>query len=141
MIGSVTKENLEAKNMKAKYSFVCDAANISQSGNINVLGIFRNINVSTFPCTLSKMTYVACIEFHRSEVGRHKFKLTFINDDGKDILPSLNGEIEITSQSLITNIILDISNVVFTSPGNYAIDLTVNNQNIASEDILINHVN
>lgn len=126
--------------MKTKYSFVCDAANISQSGNINVLGIFRNINTSSFPCVLPKMTYVSCIEFHRSEVGSHKFKLTFINDDGKDILPALHGEIAITNHSLVTNIMLDISNVSFPEPGTYAIDLTLNNQNIASDNIIINHL-
>lgn len=125
--------------MKIKYSFVCDAANISQSGNLNVLGIFKNIFASQFPATHPKLTYVANVEFHRSEIGKHTFKVNFIDEDGREVLPPLNGEIDVNN-SLFTTIILDIANINFMRPGVYEIDLVIDNQHISTENITISQM-
>jgi hypothetical protein len=123
--------------MKIKYSFVCDAANIAQSGNLNVLGIFKNITSSQFPCTHPKFVYVAHVEFHRTEICKHKFKVTFVNDDGKDVIPPLNGELALNSQFPWANIIMELVNVNFLKAGTYQIDLTIDNQHICTDDITV----
>jgi hypothetical protein len=123
--------------MKAKYSFVCDAANISQTGNLNVLGIFDIIQSLQFPCQHPKFMYVSHIEFHRSETGIHKFKLTFIDEDGKDIIPPINGELNIQPHNLGANIIMELANVQFPAAGIYEFNLTVDNVNICSDTVKI----
>lgn len=130
--------------MRVKYSFVCDAANISQTGNLNVLGIFSNINTRKFPCAHPKFTYVANIEFHRSESGQHDFKVTLVNDDGHNILPPLSGKIDskqISTYSSSVNIILELQNVNFPKAGIYEIDLIIDNQLACSETIRVVDVN
>jgi len=123
--------------MNTKYSFVCEAANISQSGNLNVLGIFQNINAEVFPTTFAKMVYVASIEFHRSETGKHIFKVNFIDSDGKSIIPPLEGEFVVYDNNLFANLLLGIEGIAFPGPGIYAIDLTIDHQHMATDNITV----
>lgn len=124
--------------MKAKYSFVCEAANIAQSGNLNVLGIFTNINAAHVPCVYPKFAYVANIEFHRSESGKHSFKLSFINDDGKDIIQPISGHMDVAQNQGLpssANLLVELANITFPTAGAYEIDLTIDNQHICTETI------
>lgn len=123
--------------MNPKYTFVCEAANISQGGNLNVLGIFQNINAENFPVTFAKMIYVASIEFHRSEKGLHHFKVNFIDNDGKSIIPPLEGELAVNENNLFANLLLGIEGIVFPGAGTYAIDLTIDHQHIATDNIQV----
>lgn len=123
--------------MNPKYTFVCEAANISQGGNLNVLGIFQNINAEKFPVTFAKMIYVASILFHRSETGPHVFKVNFIDEDGKPVIPPLEGEFYVYDQNLSANLLLGIEGIVFPKPGTYAIDLTIDHQHMATDNIQV----
>jgi len=127
--------------MKLKYSFVCDAANIAQSGNLNVLGIFQNISALQFPCVHPKFVYVASIEFHRSEIGKHKFKVSFVNDDGKEVIPPLEGEVQVNQNNMFANIILEMNNINFPKPGTYQIDLAIDYQHITTDSIHVLQIN
>lgn len=121
--------------MNIKYSFVCDAANISQEGGLNVLNTFDNINSTQFPCVHPKFMYAACVRFHRSEIGKHKFKLSFIDDDGKEIIPQIHGEVMVADTQLSANMLIEVNGVNFPKPGVYQIDLTVDNQHVSTENI------
>jgi hypothetical protein len=123
--------------MNPKYTFVCEAANVAQGGNLNVLGIFQNINAENFPVTFAKMIYVASIEFHRSETGNHRFKVNFIDADGKSIIPPLDGEFFVYENNLSANLLLGIEGIVFPKPGTYAIDLTIDHQHMATDNIQV----
>jgi hypothetical protein len=116
---------------------VCDAANVSQTGNLNVLGIFRNINAGKFPCQHPRFTYVANIEFHRSELGKHSFRINFIDDDGNDVISPLSGEIEVSASNRSANIIIELANIQFPKAGIYEIDLTMDNQHVTTESITV----
>ena len=123
--------------MKTKYTFICEAANISQGGNLNVMGIFQNLNSKNFPVNITRIVYVASIEFHRSESGKHHFKVNFIDDDGKLVIPQLDGEIFIAENNLFANLMLGIENVSIPQPGNYAIDLVMDNQHLATDNLYV----
>lgn len=126
--------------MNPKYTFICEGANISQNGNLNVLSIFQNINAEKFPFTFAKMIYVASIQFHRAETGTHYFKVNFIDIDGKLIIPPLEGEFTVSEKNLFANLLLGIEGIVFPGPGTYAIDLTIDHQHLASDNIQVNQV-
>lgn len=121
--------------MKIKYSFICEAANISNSGNLNVLGIFENLNAPNFPVKIPMMFYVVHIEFHRSEIGQHIFKVNFIDSDGKSIIPQLEGQIAVNEGSLSSNIIIALEGIMLNVPDTYAIDLTVDNNHLATDTL------
>ncbi len=121
--------------MKHKYSFFCDAANVDSSGKVSALGIFTDIRTQQFPAIHQTMTFVACIEGRSTEAGKHPFRINFIDDDGKDIIPPMQGKINITRNSLNANIMLKLNTVTFPKPGTYSMDLIVDNQVIASESL------
>jgi hypothetical protein len=127
--------------MTVKFAFVCDAANLAQSGNLNVLGIFNSINAQKIPCTHAKFMYVANIEFHRSEVGQHDFKLSFVDEDGREIIKAPSGTISVGEPAgnmpANTNLMLEFLNVTFPRKGSYQIDLTVDRQHASSVRIQV----
>lgn len=114
--------------MEVLSAFICDAANISNTGNLNALGIFTTIPAPAFPAIHNHMTIVAILKFHRSEVGKHPFKLSFVDEDGHEILPSLNNEINITDNSLQPNIIVNLCDIKFPKVGMYEIDFVIDNK-------------
>jgi hypothetical protein len=121
--------------LKLKYSFFCDAANIDSSGKISALGIFTNINAQQFPAIQPAMTFVTCIEGRKSESGQHPFRINFIDDDGNDIMPPMQGEIDIAQNSSNANIIVNLNAITFPKPGTYSMDLVIDNQVLASESL------
>lgn len=84
--------------MEVKYAFFCDAATVDSAGKLNVLGIFTNINMVKFPGRYHQMYFVAALEGHRSEIGKHKFKINFVDEDGKEIIKPLEGKLEINEK-------------------------------------------
>jgi hypothetical protein len=128
---------LEAFIMQLKYSFVCDAANISLQGNLNALGIFGNINAAKFPMTFGRFFYVAAIMFQRSETGPHSFRLSFRSDDGRDIFNPVEGELNAAPQALNNNLLIELNSIAFPAPGNYQFDLSVDNILLGSEPVTV----
>ena len=118
--------------MQIKYSFICEAANLS-GRSLNALGIFDTIQALKFPCRHPRFTYVANIEFERSEVAKHPFKLSFVGLDGKDILPPLSGEINVNPNGLRSSLLLQMNNINFPEEGVYKFELTVDGQSICTD--------
>jgi hypothetical protein len=118
--------------MLIKYSFLCEAANLS-NGSLNALGIFDTIRTLKFPCQHPRFTYVANIEFERSEVGKHPFILSFVGLDGKDVMPPLRGEITVNPVGLRNSLILQLNNIKFPEEGAYKFDLTVEGKHICTD--------
>jgi hypothetical protein len=118
--------------MHIKYSFVCEAANLS-NGSLNALGIFDTIRTVKFPCQHPRFTYVANIEFERSEAGKHPFKLSFIGLDGKNVIPPLTGDISVHPMALRSSLVLQLNNVRFPEEGAYKFDLTIDDGPICTD--------
>lgn len=123
--------------MEVKYTFICDFASKEQSGKLYVMGIFSSIFSKTFPCKHPQFTYVAGLKFHRSETGKHKFYISFVDYDGKSVVPPIEGEISINEAGGVIPIMPTFHNVQFPKPGLYQLDLVVDGQHAASDDITL----
>jgi hypothetical protein len=123
--------------MKTKYSLMCEAANVSSTGNLNAYGIFHNINVRHFPIIIPRMFYVACIQFHRSETGTHLFRVNFIDDDGRPLILPLEREIMAFENKLTANFLMGLDKIQFQKPGTYEVHLMINNQLLAVNTIRV----
>jgi hypothetical protein len=123
--------------MEVKFAFFCDAATIDGIGKLNVLGIFSAINSKEFPLVFPKMTFVAAIDSHRSEVGTHKFKISFIDQDGKDLIPPLENSMEVQGAAT-NNFLIDLNAIAFPAPGTYSVDISMDNHHLKS--VLLNVV-
>ncbi len=78
--------------MNVNLAVLCDAANVSREGKLNVLGEFDSIHASTFPLTYPTMVLVVRLEAHPTEAGDHTLRLHLNDEDGQDVVPPLQGE-------------------------------------------------
>jgi len=126
--------------MQSKYSFVCDGANISTTGKLNVLGIFRKINLGKVPFKYPQMSFVSGIEFDISETGKHRFKLRFIDGGGKELIAPLGGDIIVNANNLFANIHVVLNGINIPDTGRYEIYLTIDDQLICEESIRVDMI-
>jgi hypothetical protein len=128
--------------MEIGFAFFADAATLDSSGKLSVLGVFDHINAKEFPATLHKMCFVCKIKGHRSEIGKYKLKVNLVDQDGKGIIDAITGEIENAggSEPLSSTLILELTNVVFPYPGQYAADITIDNHHMGTSTINANRI-
>jgi hypothetical protein len=124
--------------MHVNLAVLCDAANVSREGKLNILGEFDSIHASSFPLTYPTMVLVVRMEAHPTEVGDHRLKLQLLNADGRDVVPPLEGEFT-TGQGPFLGvpvrtapIILQMHGVRFEEPGYYSFELLVDGHHLRS---------
>jgi len=124
--------------MKVNLAVLCDAANVSREGKLNVLGEFDSIHASTFPLTYPTMVLVVRLEAHPTEAGDHHLKLHLFDEDGQDVIPPLSGEFPTGDPPFLgvairtAPLILQMHGVRFERPGHYAFELLVDNHHLRS---------
>lgn len=114
--------------MNIETFLLCDAATDSM-GKLNILGAFDALNVQTFPFVLPQCSIAVRIRLQRIEQGVHKVVIHFIDDDGKFVVPPLDGGFEMNigdnERSGVANMIINMQNLNFDHAGEYALVLAV----------------
>jgi hypothetical protein len=117
---------------------LCDAANVSREGKLNILGEFDSIHASAFPLTYPTMVLVVRLEAHPAEAGDHRMKLHLFDEDGGDVVPPLEGEFPTGEPPFpgvgirTAPLILQMHGVRFDHPGHYSFELLVDNHHLRS---------
>jgi hypothetical protein len=117
---------------------LCDAANVSREGKLNVLGEFDSIHASTFPLTYPTMVLVVRLEAHPTEAGDHTLRLHLNDEDGQDVVPPLQGEFPTGDPPFLgvpirtAPLILQMHGVRFEHPGHYSFELLVDGHHLRS---------
>jgi hypothetical protein len=117
---------------------LCDAANVSREGKLNILGEFDSIHVATFPLIYPTMVLVVRLEAHPTEAGEHSLKLHLVDEDGGDCVPPLQGGFATGDPPFpgvpirTAPLILQMHGVRFDKPGHYAFELLVDNHHLRS---------
>ena len=114
--------------MRIELAVLCDAATES-GGKLNVLGAFDAFQLPRYPFQIPHCAMAFRIRFNRVEGGEHKIRVNFVDQDGNDVMPSLeagaNVKIHDGMDSRVTNIIMNMSGLNIPSPGKYSIDLAI----------------
>lgn len=124
--------------MNVNLLVLCDAANVSREGKLNILGEFDSIHASTFPLTYPTMVLVVRLEAHPTEAGDHQMKLQLFDSDGADVVPPLQGEFPTGDPPFpgvgirTAPLILQMHGVRFDKPGHYSFELLVDNHHLRS---------
>ena len=126
--------------MEVVNAFFCDAAIIDGAGKVSVLGIFTNISTGEFPTTHAQMTLVAIIEGQPKDVGQHNLIIDFVDKDGEQFLPKLEGIFELTSSKINHSLILNLQGVLFPHPGIYYANISVDDRCLRSMSLKFNQV-
>ncbi len=124
--------------MQVNLAVLCDAANVSREGKLNILGEFDSIHVSTFPLIYPTMVLVVRLEAHPTEAGDHRLKLHLVDEDGRDVVPYLHGDFPTGDPPFLgvpirtAPLILQMHGVRFEAPGHYSFELLVDNHHLRS---------
>lgn len=80
--------------MQVAFALFADAANLSQEGKLNVLGVFDALQVGTLPAVHPRAHLVVHLKGNPTDVGRHTVTLRWINPDGSELWTS-TGELNV----------------------------------------------
>ncbi|MHC4159561.1 MAG: DUF6941 family protein [Planctomycetota bacterium] len=114
---------------------LCDCAT-DQGGKLNVLGAFDSIFARKMPAVHRACAITARIRFEKIEEGEHQVRIDVVDEDGKAVLPRLDGEISVKvgaeAGSAATNLILNLQRLEFERYGRYSINLAIDGRHVQS---------
>src|SRR5260221_10509938 len=122
-------------NMEIEVFTLCDAAADYQA-RLSILGIFDAISAVSVPATHPHCAVAVRLRFKKIEEGQHTLVLHIVDSDGNMIIPALNGEFNVIlngpERAGAINLVLNLQGLVFNSYGEYAINLAIDRQEMAS---------
>jgi hypothetical protein len=82
--------------MNVTFAMFADAANLSQEGKLNILGVFDALQVATLPTVHPRANLVVRLKGARVDTGTHTVSLQWLNPSGVELWSSV-GELEVAS--------------------------------------------
>jgi hypothetical protein len=126
--------------MTIQIAVLCDAAT-DYNGKLNLLGTFDTILTSQLPAIHPQCSIALRIAFGRIEEGAHKVKMNFVDEDGRLVMPSIEMPIDVAvppdANFLLRNFIINIQQLKFDQPGQYAIDVAIDNRHEINIPLLV----
>ena len=115
-----------ASGMNIQIAVLCDAATDYQ-GKLNLLGAFDTIFTRKLPAIHPSCAIVLRVVFSRVETGKHRVRIAFVDEDGKNILQPLELPFEVAMPpqaiSVSRNFIVNLQQTRFERAGSYSVDV------------------
>ncbi len=112
--------------MELLVASLCDSAN-DYHGKLCMLGCFDTICAAQMPVVHPQCSLALRICFRPEDEGEHRFRIAFIDDDGKPVMPPFEPKIQVSfpgdSYFITRNLVLNIQRLQFKAPGQYSIDI------------------
>ena len=112
--------------MDVTLAVLCDAANVSREGKLNLLGIFNSIHAARFPAAHPHLALVLRVEAGVGEEGTYPLELKFVDEDGA-VLFDVGGQIALQGarpgRPMTAHTIVDINNLQLPRAATYAFDV------------------
>ena len=119
---------------------LCDAAT-NDRGKLNILGTFDMIWAKSIPVIHPQCAVALRMRFDSIERGDHKIAVNFVDLDGKNIIPPMNGPINVNfpdgQRSGSANLVLNIQGLKLEKYGEYSIDLAIDGRREGSLPLLV----
>ncbi|MCE9601658.1 MAG: hypothetical protein K8S21_05500 [Gemmatimonadetes bacterium] len=80
--------------MHVSFALFADAANISQEGKLNILGVFDALQVAAVPAVHPRATMIVRLKALPDDIGRHTLAFGWFGPNGDEIWSS-SGELEV----------------------------------------------
>jgi hypothetical protein len=80
--------------MQVAFALFADAANLSQEGKLNILGVFDALQVAALPAVHPRAHLVIHLKGTQLDVGSHALTLRWLNPAGNELWSS-TGEIDV----------------------------------------------
>jgi hypothetical protein len=82
--------------MHVTFALFADAANLSQEGKLNILGVFDALQVATLPAMHPRATLVVHLKGSVADAGTHRVSLQWLSPSGIELWSS-DGELGVAS--------------------------------------------
>jgi hypothetical protein len=117
--------------MVVSFALFADAANLSQEGKLNVLGVFDAVQVGTMPAVHPRAHFVMRLKGTPYDAGTHRVSLRWINPSGVELWSS-DGQVEIvTPPPTVTEMDIPLIaqlDLPLDVPGAYTMRVAVNEE-------------
>ncbi len=127
--------------MKVEIFTLCDAATVDSSNRLNILGSFDRIFAKQTPITYPLCALAVKLRFEKIEAGNKTLKISFVDTDGKHVLPTLNQTFTVQAvKDVLTAshcLVLVIQQLKFENYGDYSIDLAIDGRHEGSIPLYI----
>jgi hypothetical protein len=80
--------------MHVSFALFADAANLSQEGKLNILGVFDALQIGALPAVHPRATLVVRLKADHEDVGVHSIAFGWVGPRGDEIWSS-SGEVEV----------------------------------------------
>ncbi|MCU0858092.1 MAG: hypothetical protein MUC65_06785, partial [Pontiellaceae bacterium] len=98
----------------------------------NLLGTFDTVHAQQFPVIHPYCAVALRVRFDRIEEGNHPVRIAVVDQDGKLTGINMEGGVAVrfsdNLMSVCANMVLNISGMKFEKPGQYAINLAIDNR-------------
>ena len=74
--------------MQVAFALFADAANLSQEGKLNIMGVFDALQVGSLPAVHPRAHLVVRLKGDVTDVGRHTVTLRWVNPQGTELWTS-----------------------------------------------------
>jgi hypothetical protein len=129
--------------METPIATLCDAAT-DYAGKLNLLGAFDTVLTTKFPAVHPQCAIALRFVFNKGEEGHRVFRLSLVNEDGKIVMPSIELAIEIKVPEevnyLSRNLIINLQQLKFDAPGQYAVEVLMDQRQIATIPLLVREI-
>lgn len=112
-----------------------------ESGCLSICRAFDTITASSFPYTFPRLSIALRLLVRRAEVGEHKLTVMLADEDGKKLLKAdIKMNVQQPQKSVPESsfsFALNGQSIVFPKPGDYVVDILVDNRAEASIPIYV----
>lgn len=126
--------------MDLDFAVIADAANVSQEGKLNLLGVFDTIWAREFPFRHANMVFVLRVKADFTEEGAHHLVVRLIDADGGQLFRA-EGPLQVPAGSpgrpIRPHVVLGLSGVSFARPGDYSFELMLDERHLTSVPLYV----
>ena len=118
--------------MQSSLALVCDSANVTADGKLNVLGIFSVVYAHRFPATHSSLTLVLRFNNVLGTDGELELTGRFIDSDGEETITPISVSVSLNKGHDEAVSIINVNNLEFPRPGDYCFEIYAGKEHLAS---------
>ena len=134
---------IDSSLMNVQIAVLCDAAT-DYAGKLNLLGTFDTVVTQQLPAVHPQCSVALRIVFSKVEEGQHKVKMNFVDEDGRFVMPSIDIPVDVMlppdASFVARNFLINIQQLKFEKPGQYAIDIAVDGRQETSIPLQVKQV-
>ena len=114
--------------MQVSFALFADAANLSQEGKLNILGVFDAVQVGALPTVHRRASLVVHLKGDETDAGMHSLTLRWLSPTGEELW-NTHGQVEVQSAPP-TGAGMDLPLIAavdlpLDQPGSYAMHIAV----------------